>query len=132
MVDQYSIAGFEFFAASVALIAVAPTIRYVALEGEIMRHFRNPSPHFAPLLEMMRIRARYLLKAMIGLFASFFIFLFCSTLIDLMPISVAPLEAALRTLAAGFSGYAAVQMFLEIRLTLIGFTYQGVSNSGHG
>ena len=126
MVEQFSLAGFDVLASTVALLAVAPTIRYVALESEMMRYFRDVSPQFAPLFEMMRMRARYLLRAMTGLFAAFLAYLLCQMLEEFFHAAAAPIAAVFRVLTIGLAAYATIQMLLEIRLTLIGFTYQGV------
>lgn len=132
MTEQLPFVGFDIFAAPLAVLVMAPAIRFVAIESELMRYYRNPSPRFEPLLEMMRLRARYLLKAMVGLFASFLVFLFCAAFANLAPASTMQFAAVLQIIAAGLAGYAAIQMLLEIRLTLIGFTYQEAKDFGEG
>jgi hypothetical protein len=132
MTEQYSFAGFENMAAPIMLFAIVPAIRYVALESEMMGYIKNPSARLEPLLEMMRMRARLLLKAMAGLFASLLVFLFCRVLVELTQAGHASFGAALHLIIAITTAYAAIQMLLEIRLTLIGFTYQGATKSENG
>ncbi len=132
MTEQYSFAGFENMAAPIMLFAIVPAIRYVALESEMMGYIKNPSPRLEPLLEMMRMRARLLLKAMAGLFAPLLVFLLCRVLGELTQAGHASFGAALHLIIVMTTAYASIQMLLEIRLTLIGFTYQAAPKSGNG
>lgn len=132
MLDKTFIDGFVEMAALLAVFSIVPAIRYASLESEMMKFIRSPSAETAPLMDMLRERARHLLKAMLGLFSAFLMFFVCRALHNSFNLGTQFFETVFCLIVMMLTGYAAIQLILEIRLTLIAFTYQRTSSKSDG
>ena len=130
MLDKILFDGSDMVVASIAVLVVTSAIRYIALEAEIMKYITSPSPHLAPLLDMVRDRGRFLLGSMPGMFAALLLVLVSSAIYQALQVESASFATGFQLLVIGLAACASIQLMLENRLTLIRFTYQRSTTGG--
>ena len=95
-----------------------------------MKYITSPSPHLAPLLDMVRDRGRFLLGSMPGMFAALLLVLVSSAIYQALQVESASFATGFQLLVIGLAACASIQLMLENRLTLIRFTYQRSTTGG--